>query len=167
MSKRSRLIRSIAVDDDGVFYIAINRKIGTLVVAVALSVAIVLTTLSVIALSNTRRIAHQQQRRTESALGECQRVQILRDNLNSFEGTVYVFVDAAYKARLASYRASHLHVDLAAARAYRVLRASVQYIPPTDCGAAVGAPLTYEPPSPIPYPDAILRGDVHPPAITP
>lgn len=161
------LIRSIAVDDEGVFYIAIDRRLGVLTAAITFALAVVVTVVSVLALANSARISGQQQQLRDGAFGECRRIQILRDDLNNFEGTVYVFVDAAYKARAAAYASTGDPSDRKAAHAYRILLRAVQYIPPTNCNAAVDHPLSYTPPAPIPYPDAIKAGSVHPPTIAP
>lgn len=173
--------RAFAIDNRGVFWIAISRRTGLTFATIAFTFAVVVITLSVVALSNTGNISKQQGRIAsqqarlrvqqtrlhDSAYGECSRVQILRADVNRFVATIYTFVDAARRARAAEARHSHQPSDAVAAKAYRQIEEAIFFIPETDCVRAIERPLTYAPPQPIPEKKAITRGLVTPLRVNP
>lgn len=131
------------------------RIVAAVVVVLVGSVGIV----AYIGTSSTERL------RT-GALASCHRLQVLRDDVNRFEGTVYFFIVTARDARSATARSqSGTPADRVAAVAYSLIAASVRYVPPTDCARAVAHPETYRLPEPIPYEQAIKKGYVRVPQV--
>lgn len=131
--------------------VALALAIVLMIVALALSVS------SLLALDNLRadedRLeaaqsqAHQNQARiVEQSLRQCERVQRLRDSVNFLNGTVYRVLKSASAS------------NSTAREQYREIIARVQYLPPTNCEAAVAQPKTYRPPAPIPYREYLKDG---------
>jgi hypothetical protein len=96
---------------------------------------------------------------TMRAIGQCERVNILRMQDNVSEAVIWRTLRAA--AVSAEQRgATPVAVE------YRRLASYVTYTPQTDCQAANILPLTYDPPRPVRFdrlPDRVVDGLLPPP----
>ena len=103
--------------------------------------------------ANNIKILALQQGLHSAALGECQRVNILRARVNA--NTIVIHTALTI---LAQHLAADLYIGdqtqmrRESLKQLRILTKSLRIIPPTDCKAAVEHPLTYEPPMPVPVP---------------
>jgi hypothetical protein len=92
-------------------------------------------------------IARQDKLRDAASLGQCRRVNVLRQQLNVTEAAVYMTLDQASN----SPNLKSTPEGRAIAKRYKTFARAVTYTPPTDCKAAVENPLKYQAPDPVPF----------------
>ena len=98
------------------------------------------------------------------ALGECHRVQTLREHVNDSSEAVYNLLATSVEAgEVTNLAQPNSRLRLIAHHFYLEARrelAGINYLPPTDCGEAIRHPFVYRPPAPIPW-VALLRGTAY------
>jgi len=90
--------------------------------------------------ANTKHIDDNADRLDRALHGSCERVNDLRGSDNKNAETQYETLRAA----------STLIPDTLLAARFKTLMGTIDYLPPTDCEAAVGTPREFVPPRPIP-----------------
>jgi hypothetical protein len=101
-----------------------------------------LTFIFIAVLVNSCQIRNGQDEQTRALEGSCNRVNTLRANDNEVAATQYETLVAA---------ADLIPGESPVGDRFRELALGVNYIPLTDCKAAVGTPREFTPPAPIPF----------------
>jgi hypothetical protein len=78
---------------------------------------------------------------------QCERVRVLRAEINRENAASYTVLGLIERQERSPLR-----------EAIATLRATIDYLPQTDCKAVSIDPLSYQAPEPIPYDDAVRRG---------
>jgi len=89
------------------------------------------------------------------ALGECHRVQVLREHVNDNSEAIYnLLAQSVAAGEVVSLAQTNRRLKAIVRRFYATARrelSGITYLPPTDCGEAIRHPFVYRPPAPIPW----------------
>lgn len=160
---RGHLIRSFAIDNNGTFYIAINRRTAVLASAIGLSFAIMLIVLSVLAISTAGGAGAQARKANravaeasaavaiarEAQAGSCERVNFLRGQSNRTDAVGFLaYINGYLRERRLAEVGPNSATHARSAQRFLSLASQLTYTEPTDCERANSDPGRYEPPRP-------------------
>lgn len=119
-----------------------------LAIAVALVVLLMGAGLSVVTFRQQQQLERQHRQdvaanvlRDRAVFGSCERLQLVRDDVN-------VISSAVYRVLVMAQRAANSEQSRVL---FESITRSAIYLPPTDCAAAVRHADTYRPPRPVPF----------------